>query len=170
MMPSLSLLILSVLIASFASSFYCLRKFSYSSKYLPRHEDKRAKLCSLQAGTGFGFGSTRSSKASDQNKTTIEDVSSAVVALKQQVLVIKDSDSCICCSGLQYQDCCKPIHQEVLSDRSIPKTLLSTAEPINIVRARYGAYALGLGDFIVQTSHHSQKVEEKNSKIEVNKK
>lgn len=156
-MQSLSLLMLSVLSMSFAFPY---RKFSYSS--IHRSGDKRASLCSLQAG--FGFGSARNSKTSDQN-STVEGISSAVVALKQQVLVIKDSDSCVCCSGLQYQDCCKPLHQEVSSDRSIPKTLLSTAEPIKIVRARYGAYALGLGDFIIHTSHHSQKVGRKNITI-----
>eukprot|EP01035_Chromulina_nebulosa_P002787 gene2787-3800_t len=134
---SLSLLMLSVFSISFAFPY---RKFSCS---IHRSGDKRASLCSLQAGTGFGFGSGRNSKTSDQN-STVEGISSAVVALKQQVLVIKDSDSCVCCSGLQYQDCCKPLHQEVSSDRSIPKTLLSSAEPIKIVRARYGAYALGL--------------------------
>eukprot|EP01036_Dinobryon_divergens_P027240 gene27240-35973_t len=120
---SLSLLMLSVFSISFAFPY---RKFSCS---IHRSGDKRASLCSLQAGTGFGFGSGRNSKTSDQN-STVEGISSAVVALKQQ---------------------------EVSSDRSIPKTLLSSAEPIKIVRARYGAYALGLGDFIIHTSHHSQK-------------
>ncbi len=156
------LLIIPILSLSFAFPNYSLRKLSYCSSYLLSrhlHGDKNPSLCSLRAGVGFGFGSApKISKMNDQN-STIGDTTSVVAALKQQVLTIKDSDSCICCSGLSYQACCKPLHQELSTDlRSLPKTLLSTVEPINIVRARYGAYALGLGDFIIQTSHRSQRV------------
>lgn len=51
--------------------------------------------------------------------------------------------SCLCHSGKAYVDCCLPFH----------KGLLYPDDPRKLVRARYAAYALGLVDFIVATTH-----------------
>jgi SEC-C motif domain protein len=49
---------------------------------------------------------------------------------------------CPCCSELDYSDCCKPYHT-------------GTAAPtaLALMRSRYSAYALGLIDYIIQTTH-----------------
>ena len=52
---------------------------------------------------------------------------------------------CKCCSGLYYQDCCKPYHQK----QTLPPT------PETLMRARYCAYALHQADYLVATTHPS---------------
>ena len=51
-------------------------------------------------------------------------------------------DSCPCHSGKNYEDCCQRYH-------------LGTAlpEPEALMRSRYSAYALGLVDYILATTH-----------------
>jgi SEC-C motif-containing protein len=52
------------------------------------------------------------------------------------------NDLCPCQSGKKYKKCCRPVHTGVL----LP-------DPPALVRARYSAYALGLIDFLMQTTH-----------------
>jgi SEC-C motif domain protein len=49
---------------------------------------------------------------------------------------------CPCCTGLDYDECCKPYH-------------MGSAAPtaLALMRSRYSAYALGLVDYIIQTTH-----------------
>lgn len=54
----------------------------------------------------------------------------------------KSTDPCACGSSHYYSDCCEVYHQGV-----IPPTAEKT------LRARYTAYAMGLSDFIIETSH-----------------
>lgn len=56
-----------------------------------------------------------------------------------------DDDSCTCGSGLAYKVCCGPLHENV--------TLFAAANASQVVRARYTAYAQGLVDFIIQSTH-----------------
>ena len=49
---------------------------------------------------------------------------------------------CPCHSNLLYQECCQPYHQACKH----PK-------PVELMRARYSAYALNLADFIIETTH-----------------
>lgn len=49
---------------------------------------------------------------------------------------------CPCHSNLPYTQCCKKLHQG-----SLPSDALS------VMRARYCAYALGLVDYIIHTTH-----------------
>ena len=51
---------------------------------------------------------------------------------------------CPCHSSLSYKECCRPYHLGEL-----PPTALAQ------MRARYSAYALGLVDYIVKTTHPS---------------
>ena len=55
--------------------------------------------------------------------------------------------NCACCSGLSYENCCMPFHQN--------KTLPASAEAL--MRSRYCAYALHLIDYLVETTHKSQR-------------
>lgn len=55
---------------------------------------------------------------------------------------MKNTTLCPCSSGKQYQQCCKPFHQGQL-----PATALE------LMRSRFSAYALGLPDYIIQTTH-----------------
>lgn len=54
----------------------------------------------------------------------------------------KENPLCPCTSGNPYSTCCKPFHQG-----SLPKTALQ------LMRSRYSAYALGLSDYIIHTTH-----------------
>lgn len=50
---------------------------------------------------------------------------------------------CPCHSGKLYQECCAPYH----SGAQLPVTSLQ------LMRSRYSAYALGLADYIISTTH-----------------
>lgn len=56
------------------------------------------------------------------------------------------SQACPCGSGRPYAGCCGPLHQ------GQPAT---TAEAL--MRSRYGAYVLGLNDYLLQTWHASTR-------------
>ncbi len=49
---------------------------------------------------------------------------------------------CPCHSGKSYEECCKPFHEG-----KPPENVLL------LMRSRYAAYALGLADYIIQTTH-----------------
>lgn len=49
---------------------------------------------------------------------------------------------CPCHSGKPYEECCKPLHQ----GKAAVNALL-------LMRSRYAAYALGLADYIIRTTH-----------------
>ncbi|MBX9923149.1 MAG: hypothetical protein K2Y01_03470 [Rhabdochlamydiaceae bacterium] len=50
---------------------------------------------------------------------------------------------CPCKSKKKYNDCCRPYHE---------KTLHPT-DAVALMRSRYSAYALGLADYIIETTH-----------------
>ena len=52
------------------------------------------------------------------------------------------SSICPCSSGKTYCECCKPFHQGQ-----------EVQDAVSLVRARFSAYALGLVDYIIQTTH-----------------
>lgn len=56
------------------------------------------------------------------------------------------SSLCPCCSGMSYAACCQIFHEGTLPER---------AE--QLMRARYSAYALNLPDYIMATTHPSNK-------------
>lgn len=60
---------------------------------------------------------------------------------------------CPCHSGKKYKQCCQPYHKGILP---------STAK--KLMRSRYSAFALGLADYIMATTHpnNSDYTEEKN--------
>lgn len=55
---------------------------------------------------------------------------------------ISPNTSCPCHSGKKYKQCCHPYHKGIL-----PATALL------LMRSRYSAYALGLADYIIRTTH-----------------
>ena len=55
---------------------------------------------------------------------------------------IKPNDPCPCHSERKYKKCCRPYHNG-----------MNVPTPTTLVRARYSAYALGLVDFIMDTTH-----------------
>jgi SEC-C motif domain protein len=52
-------------------------------------------------------------------------------------------DLCSCCSGKSYAECCRPFHE---GERFPESALL-------LMRSRYSAYALGLVEYVIQTTH-----------------
>lgn len=63
--------------------------------------------------------------------------------------------SCPCHSGLPYSECCEPYHLEQKRAENALK----------LMRSRYSAYALGLPDYIIATTHpeNSSYMEDKKS-------
>ncbi|EKX41180.1 hypothetical protein GUITHDRAFT_153879 [Guillardia theta CCMP2712] len=55
----------------------------------------------------------------------------------------EDSESCACCSGASYGECCKQIHDGV----RWPST------PLEMIRSRYSAYAYRLPTWIMDSTH-----------------
>lgn len=49
---------------------------------------------------------------------------------------------CPCCSGKEYDACCKPFHQGALPENALL-----------LMRSRYSAYAFNLPDYIIATTH-----------------
>ena len=49
---------------------------------------------------------------------------------------------CPCGSGEDYTHCCEPYHKGA-----------PTPHPVALMRSRYSAYALGLSDYIIDTTH-----------------
>lgn len=54
---------------------------------------------------------------------------------------------CPCQSGLTYQDCCAPLHEQT--------TTAQTAE--QLMRSRYAAYVMAKIDYLIETMHPSQR-------------
>lgn len=55
---------------------------------------------------------------------------------------------CPCKSQKKYNDCCRPYHEKSLHP----------SDPVTLMKSRYSAYALGLADYIIETTHpdHAQ--------------
>lgn len=49
---------------------------------------------------------------------------------------------CPCQSGKNYEECCKRYHEGIPPENALA-----------LMRSRYAAYALGLADYIIQTTH-----------------
>ncbi len=49
---------------------------------------------------------------------------------------------CPCCSGLEYRQCCRPLHAGELPENAL-----------QLMRARYSAYALNIPAYIIATTH-----------------
>ncbi len=63
---------------------------------------------------------------------------------------------CPCCSGKNYEDCCKPV---ITGARK-------AATPEELMRARYSAYAKVEVDFIVNSTHSEKRAENDRGEIE----
>lgn len=54
--------------------------------------------------------------------------------------------TCLCGSAKAYKDCCRPLHRGELADSALA-----------LMRSRYSAYALQHAQYIVDTTHPSNK-------------
>lgn len=64
--------------------------------------------------------------------------------------------NCPCCSGKKYKDCCEPYHL----NKELPLF------PEELMRSRYTAFALHLIDYLVNTTHVSQRPYHSKKEIE----
>ncbi|MDD5051697.1 MAG: YchJ family metal-binding protein [Sulfuricurvum sp.] len=55
---------------------------------------------------------------------------------------ISPNAPCPCHSGKKYKQCCQPYHKGILPSNSL-----------KLMRSRYSAFALGLADYIMATTH-----------------
>ncbi|MDP3266531.1 MAG: YchJ family metal-binding protein [Sulfuricurvum sp.] len=55
---------------------------------------------------------------------------------------ISQNSLCACHSGEKYKKCCQPYHKGILPSNAL-----------KLMRSRYCAYALGLSDYIMRTTH-----------------
>ncbi len=58
---------------------------------------------------------------------------------------------CPCCSGVPYEQCCKPLHDGT-----------EAASVLALMRSRFAAYALGKPEYIQRTTHPKSPFFEKN--------
>lgn len=61
---------------------------------------------------------------------------------------------CRCHSGKPYKDCCKKFHDGIFPEKAV-----------ELMRSRYSAYALGLVNYIIETTH-DKNPRQKNFKEE----
>lgn len=54
----------------------------------------------------------------------------------------QQTELCVCCSGHEYDRCCRPFHEGALPENAL-----------QLMRSRYTAYALNIPDYIVSTTH-----------------
>lgn len=57
-------------------------------------------------------------------------------------MTIQQKNLCPCCSGKPYVNCCQKYHQGLLPENALL-----------LMRSRYAAYARGLADYIIETTH-----------------
>lgn len=57
-------------------------------------------------------------------------------------MIKKQTHRCPCCSGKPYARCCQKYHEGLLPENALA-----------LMRSRYAAYALGLADYIIETTH-----------------
>eukprot|EP00601_Ochromonadales_sp_CCMP2298_P004669 CAMPEP_0173191942 /NCGR_PEP_ID=MMETSP1141-20130122/13158_1 /TAXON_ID=483371 /ORGANISM="non described non described, Strain CCMP2298" /LENGTH=278 /DNA_ID=CAMNT_0014116173 /DNA_START=1 /DNA_END=837 /DNA_ORIENTATION=+ len=93
-------------------------------------------------GMGKGFGAPK--KAGD----SAPGAPSAGFSNKQ-IKQIFSTSPCPCESGRPYGECCEPHHKRVVEYDDL--------DPVTITRARYSAYALGTPDYVIETSHTSNR-------------
>jgi len=55
---------------------------------------------------------------------------------------ISSNAPCPCHSGEKYKKCCQPYHKGIVPSNAL-----------KLMRSRYSAYALGLSDYIIRTTH-----------------
>jgi SEC-C motif domain protein len=55
--------------------------------------------------------------------------------------MVNQNIPCPCCSGKNYAECCQPFHEG-----------LQPVHAVELMRSRYSAYALGLADYIIDTT------------------
>lgn len=65
-------------------------------------------------------------------------------------------NTCPCCSGVAYSQCCEPFHKG--------KAVAKTTE--ELLRSRYSAFAKGEIDYIIKTHHSKTSKDLKRSEIE----
>lgn len=63
---------------------------------------------------------------------------------------------CPCCSGKNYEECCQPVINGTVK----------AATPVDLMRARYSAYAKAEVDFIVNSTHKEKREENDRKEIE----
>lgn len=59
---------------------------------------------------------------------------------------MSEMESCPCCSGEKYRNCCEPFHQGAL---------VPTAE--KLMRSRYAAYAICLPKYLIETTYPAKR-------------
>ena len=111
--------------------------------FVQQHQLKGHQQRSSLFGKGFGT-------SADKEK---RDPDAKVSQLKQQIVSITDNDAGICGSGDLYGSCCGRLHANVNTN-----DIDLYFEPAQITRARYAAYALGIGSYVISSSHQTNKV------------
>lgn len=70
------------------------------------------------------------------------------IAAMNRIARLRASAECPCDSGARYIDCCGPLHAGLSEGIHAP-------EAEALMRSRYSAYTLGLGDYLLLTWHPS---------------
>lgn len=89
---------------------------------------------------GFKRGKKKSERKTEQKSTPSGKGFGATQAARFDRLPAKGA-ACACGSSQSYEECCKPCHEAVRAE-----------DPLELVRARYAAYAYRLPDFLIDTT------------------
>jgi SEC-C motif domain protein len=68
---------------------------------------------------------------------------------------MEQTNPCPCQSGKNYGDCCQRYHHNTIKEEATPEGLM---------RSRYSAYALGLVEYLIRTTHLDHAQASKNTK------
>eukprot|EP01038_Epipyxis_sp_PR26KG_P012557 gene12557-16841_t len=105
----------------------------------------------LNSSTKRGFGNPSLDKA-NSNSQSVPMKTQGSSDLPSQILELALDSPCVCGSKLSYGNCCGKLHNPQVSLTSI-----THKDIINVARARFTAFAIGDGDFLIKTTHTSNK-------------
>ena len=120
------------------SNAHALSSASRAGPVMMKRTTKRsAKSAGSSAGKGFGSGSSKPAPIQRPQKTLDE-----LVAGYETRLPAEDA-LCACCSGIPYEQCCRPYH---VGDK-VPET------PTRTLQTRFTAFAYRLPAVLIRTTH-----------------
>jgi SEC-C motif-containing protein len=139
---ALSVAILMVLSNAHAlastSSAHALASTSRHGPVMMKRTTKRSvKSAGSSAGKGFGSGSSKPAPIQRPQKTLDELVAGYETRLPAEGAM------CACCSGIPYEQCCRPYH---VGDK-VPET------PTRTLQTRFTAFAYRLPAVLIRTTH-----------------
>jgi hypothetical protein len=107
-----------------------------------QHAPQSSRVTGLAMGKGFG-----APKKGLGDYSAADSTPDGKGFSNKQIRQITSANPCLCESGRPYGECCEPAHKRAAENA------YDDLDPITVTRARYSAYALGTPDYVIDTSH-----------------